>query len=108
MQSACALGAAHSAGHPARTAATSVSRPSRTHPHYNTRARIQSAATHRRESPVVQVWYAIKRLALGLVLIALASAVLLVSDRDRRTVSAATGRVWRVAIVQHASTPVLD
>jgi ABC-type uncharacterized transport system substrate-binding protein len=62
---------------------------------------------------VVQVWYAIKRLALGFVLIVLASAVLLLSDRDRRTATAGTGaaasaRVWRVAIVQHASTPVLD
>jgi ABC-type uncharacterized transport system substrate-binding protein len=56
----------------------------------------------------VQVWYAVKRLSLGLALIVLASALLLVSDRDRRTTHAAAGRVYSVAIVQHASTPVLD
>jgi ABC-type uncharacterized transport system substrate-binding protein len=56
----------------------------------------------------VQVWYAVKRLSLGLALVVLASAALLVSDRDRRTTHAASGRVFRLAIVQHASTPVLD
>ena len=56
----------------------------------------------------MQVWYAVKRLSLGLALIVLASAVLLVSDCDRRTTRAATRQVFRVAIVQHASTPVLD
>jgi ABC-type uncharacterized transport system substrate-binding protein len=56
----------------------------------------------------VKIWYAIKRLALGLALIALASAALLISDRDRRTADAAPTRVRQVAIVQHASTPVLD
>jgi ABC-type uncharacterized transport system substrate-binding protein len=56
----------------------------------------------------VQVWYAVKRLSLGLALIVLASAVLLMSDCDRRTTQAAAQRVFRVAIVQHASTPVLD
>ena len=56
----------------------------------------------------MKIWYAIKRLALGLVLIALASAALLISDRDRRTADAAPTRVRQVAIVQHASTPVLD
>ena len=56
----------------------------------------------------MQVWYAVKRLALGFGLIVLASAALLVSDRDRRTTHAAAARVFRVAVVQHASTPVLD
>jgi ABC-type uncharacterized transport system substrate-binding protein len=56
----------------------------------------------------VQIWYAIKRLALSLALIALASAALLLSDRDRRTADAPAARMRRVAIVQHASTPVLD
>jgi len=56
----------------------------------------------------VQIWYALKRLSLGLALIGLAALVLLVSDRDRRVAHAASGRVLRVAIVQHASTPVLD
>ena len=56
----------------------------------------------------MQIWYALKRLSLGLALIGLAALVLLVSDRDRRVAHAASGRVLRVAIVQHASTPVLD
>jgi ABC-type uncharacterized transport system substrate-binding protein len=51
------------------------------------------------------VLHAIKRLALGLCLIAAASAVLLVADRGRRT---RTGGVFRVAILKHADTPVLD
>lgn len=49
---------------------------------------------------------ALRRLALGLFLIALAAAVLLYSDRGRRV--RAVSRASRVAIVQHASTPVLD
>ena len=49
--------------------------------------------------------YAIKRLALGFVLIAAASAVLLIADLERRQKG---GPVLRVAIVQHADTPVLD
>lgn len=53
------------------------------------------------------IWRALRRLALGLTLIALAGAVLLVSDRERRA-HTGPGRVARVAIVQHASTPVLD
>jgi ABC-type uncharacterized transport system substrate-binding protein len=52
------------------------------------------------------VWNVLRRLALGLFLIALAAGVLLYSDRGRRAQGAT--RVWRVAIVQHASTPVLD
>jgi ABC-type uncharacterized transport system substrate-binding protein len=55
----------------------------------------------------VRFWYAVKRLSLGVALIVIASAALLVSDRDRRT-HRPTGRLHRVAIVQHASTPVLD
>ena len=42
-----------------------------------------------------------KGLSLGVTLIALASAVLLLSDRDRRTAGASADRVYRVAIVQH-------
>jgi putative ABC transport system substrate-binding protein len=56
----------------------------------------------------VKVWVALQRLALGVALIALASAVLLVSDRDRRTTRVADARVLRVAIVQHTSTSALD
>jgi ABC-type uncharacterized transport system substrate-binding protein len=53
--------------------------------------------------------YAIKRLALGVFLIALASAILLFSDRGHRSGDlAAPSAVKRIAIVQHASTPVLD
>ena len=55
--------------------------------------------------------YALKRLALGVFLIALASAILLFTDRAHRTAGAAapsSGSVKRIAIVQHASTPVLD
>jgi len=50
--------------------------------------------------------YAFKRLALGIGLIALASAILLLSDRGHRT--AAKHAVLRLAIVQHANTAVLD
>ena len=77
-------------------------RPARRH--YNT-ARSPRSGAIRREQPLVKIWYAIKRLALGLALIALASAALLFSDRDRRTADAAAARVRQVAIVQHASTP---
>ena len=49
----------------------------------------------------------LRHLALGLTLIAAASALLLFSDRERRT-EAGPRRCVRVAIVQHASTPVLD
>jgi len=53
------------------------------------------------------LWQTLRHLALGLTLIAAASALLLYSDRERRS-EAATGHVLRVAVVQHASTPVLD
>lgn len=59
-----------------------------------------------RQLPVI-LWQTLRHLALGLTLIAAASALLLYSDRERRT-DAAPGRVLRVAVVQHASTPVLD
>jgi ABC-type uncharacterized transport system substrate-binding protein len=53
--------------------------------------------------------YAFKRLALGVLLIAAASAVLLVADREHRT-GAASGpnKTHRIAILQHANTAVLD
>jgi ABC-type uncharacterized transport system substrate-binding protein len=47
-----------------------------------------------------------KRLRLGLVLIAASCAVLLYSDKDQR--QARAGRVPRVAVVQYSSTLVLD
>src|SRR5262252_519486 len=50
------------------------------------------------------MWFAVKRLALGLVLIAGAAAVLLATD-VRRSGSTATPRI---GILQHASIPVLD
>jgi len=56
---------------------------------------------------MASTWIALKRLSLGLVLIAAASAILLLSDRGGRA-QAGSRRVVRVAIVQHASTPVLD
>ena len=50
--------------------------------------------------------YAIKRLWLGFCLIALTSAILLLADRGRR--SSDSGSARRIAIIQHASTAVLD
>lgn len=50
--------------------------------------------------------YAFKRLSLGVFLIALASAILLYADRGHRTTPAGAAR--RIAIVQHATTAVLD
>ena len=55
---------------------------------------------------MIRAWNVFRRLSLGLFLIALAAAVLLYSDRGRRVQGAS--RTARVAIVQHASTPVLD
>jgi ABC-type uncharacterized transport system substrate-binding protein len=52
------------------------------------------------------VLYTLRRLALGLFLIALASAILLIADRGHRVETAR--HVSKVAIFQHASTPVLD
>ena len=50
--------------------------------------------------------YAVKRLALGVLLLVLLSAILLIADRGRR--STGTRHVLRVAILQHANTVVLD
>ena len=50
--------------------------------------------------------YAIKRLGLGVGLIALASGILLLTDVEQRR--APGSAVLRVAILQHANTPVLD
>jgi len=50
----------------------------------------------------------VKRLSLGVLLIAAASAVLLVADLDRRT-GGKPAAVWvpRIAVIQHANTPPL-
>src|SRR5262249_23023568 len=48
----------------------------------------------------------IKRLGLGILLLVLASAILLATDQNRRSGSAANVR--RVAFMQHASVVVLD
>src|SRR5256885_1273738 len=50
--------------------------------------------------------YAVKRLALGVVLIVGTSAILLFADRGHRT--SAGRKTMRVAILQHASSAVLD
>jgi hypothetical protein len=50
--------------------------------------------------------FLVKRLAPGFVLIALASAVLLLSDLGRRTAAART--VPHIGLLQHASTSLLD
>lgn len=49
-------------------------------------------------------WFAVKRLALGVTLIVAASVVLLVADLDRRS----GGDIPRIAILQHASSTLLD
>ena len=49
----------------------------------------------------------LRRLALGFALIAAAAAVLLLSDQNRRS-STAAARIPAIAILQHASSPVLD
>jgi hypothetical protein len=46
--------------------------------------------------------HVLRRLGLGFALIALASAILLFSDRGRRVAS--ESNVFRVAILQHATT----
>jgi len=51
----------------------------------------------------------VKRLSLGILLIAAASAVLLVADLDRRTgAKPVASAVPRLAVIQHANTPPLD
>src|SRR5687768_8122577 len=52
------------------------------------------------------MWPAFKRLALGVSLIVLTSAVLLISDLGRRNPGERT--IVKIAILQHASSPVLD
>jgi len=52
------------------------------------------------------VVYAFKRLALGLLLISLASAILLVADRDRRTPG--DRRSVRIAILQHSDSAIME
>jgi len=52
------------------------------------------------------MWFALKRLALGLTLIAGASALLLVSDLQQRR--SGPGTVPRVAVLKYASRPLLD
>jgi ABC-type uncharacterized transport system substrate-binding protein len=53
------------------------------------------------------MWHVVRRLLLGFTLIALASAGLLLSDTSRRDDTGAA-RVPRVAILQHASQPIID
>lgn len=53
------------------------------------------------------MFHALKRLALGFCLIGLTSAILLFADRGHRA-SSGGGAALRIAIVQHASTQVLD
>lgn len=48
----------------------------------------------------------LKRLSLGILLIFLAALGLLISDWERRT--GARQHIPRVAVLQHASTPILD
>jgi ABC-type uncharacterized transport system substrate-binding protein len=55
----------------------------------------------------VMFWFAVRRLVLGVSLIVAASAVLLWADLDRR-VTQGPREVRRVAILQHASTTLLD
>src|SRR5688572_18985795 len=52
------------------------------------------------------MWSGFKRLALGISLIVLTSVVLLLSDLDRRT--PARRSIVKIAILQHASSSVLD
>jgi len=52
------------------------------------------------------MWSGIKRLLLGIILIALASAVLLITDRGHR--KSGPNRVRRIAILQHASQQIID
>jgi putative ABC transport system substrate-binding protein len=52
------------------------------------------------------MWFVVKRLSLGLVLIALMSSLLLVSDWSQRKQNAQT--IPRVAILQYASDPIID
>jgi putative ABC transport system substrate-binding protein len=54
---------------------------------------------------MASVWVAARRLALGVTLIALASAVLLYSDRSRRASEAAPAvRRWKIDFIQYSQT----
>ena len=59
-----------------------------------------------RQGTHLKLWFALKRLSLGFTFIALAAGVLLLSDRTQRRTGAA--RMPRVAVLQHASTALLD
>jgi ABC-type uncharacterized transport system substrate-binding protein len=63
--------------------------------------------THKNVRTPQLMLYAFKRLWLGLCLIVLTSAILLVADRPRRAPGGPAG-TKRIAIVQHATTAVLD
>lgn len=52
------------------------------------------------------MWYAARRLVLGIVLIVIASSILLVSDWRQRRPGA--GKMPRVALLQHSSQVILD
>ena len=52
------------------------------------------------------MWFALRRLSLGLVLIVLASGILLLSDWSRRSTQA--HKVPRVALLQHVSVALVD
>jgi ABC-type uncharacterized transport system substrate-binding protein len=54
----------------------------------------------------MKIWGAIRRLLLGILLIALSSGVLLLSDWSHRR--SGDGRVRRLALLQHASQSVID
>jgi len=54
----------------------------------------------------LRIGFALKRLAVGFSFITLASAVLLLSDLNQRTTG--VGKIPRVAVLQHASTALLD
>src|ERR1044071_6896706 len=60
----------------------------------------------RRRRPATHLLTILRRLSLGLLLIAAASTILLLADREHR--SGGPGRVRRIAILQHANTAVLD
>ena len=66
------------------------------------------ASTHKNVGNPPLMLYALKRLWLGLCLIALTSAILLMADRPKRPAAGAATGAKRIAIVQHASTAVLD
>ncbi len=60
---------------------------------------------------VTPMVHSLRRLLLGIFLIMAAAAVLLLSDlgsRVRRTAAPKPGRTMRVALLQHASQPILD